>query len=147
MFLDINFVEYLRDLAFLVDQECRPLNAHILFPVHGFFLPDAVFLHDVFFGVGEQIEGQIVFRPKFLMRFFAVGRYAEQLDFLFVEDVVRITERANLERSAGSVVFRVEKQHDTLPLEIRKLHRVSVLIFAFEIRCLIAFFEHMLIGL
>jgi hypothetical protein len=99
-------------------------------------------LHDVLFGIRQQVERQVVFGAEFLMRFFAVGRYAEQLDFLFVEDVVRVTERTSLERSARRVVFRIEKQHNAPALEIRKLHRIPILVLAFEIGCFIAFFEH-----
>ena len=139
---DIYFAEYLRDPALLVDQKCRPLNAHILFPVHRFFHPDAIFLDYVLFCIGQKVERKIVFRSKFLVLLLAVGRNTEQLDFLLVEDVVRVTERTGLERSARRVVFRVEKQHNTLALKIRKLHRISVLIIAFEVRCFIAFFEH-----
>ena len=147
MLFDINFVEDLHDRAFFVDQEGGPLDPHVLFAVHRFFNPDTVFLHNFFFGISQQIERKVVFRSKLLMGSFAVGRNAEQLDFLLVESVVRVTERTSLERSARRVVFRVEKQHNALALKIRKLYGISVLIFAFEIGCLIAFFEHILLGL
>ena len=142
MFFDVHLIEDLHDLAFSVDQKRRSLDAHVLFTVHRFFHPDAVFLHDVLFSVGQKVESKVVFRPEFLMRLFAVGGNAEQLDILFVEDVVRVTERTNLERSARRVVFRVEKQHDTPALKIGKLYRISILVLAFEMGCLIAFFEH-----
>ena len=142
MFFDVHLIEDLHDLAFSVDQKRRSLDAHVLFTVHRFFHPDAVFLHDVLFSVGQKVESKVVFRPEFLMRLFTVGGNAEQLDVLFIEDVVRVTERAGLERSARRVVFRVEKQHNALAFEIRKLYGISILVLAFEIRCLIAFFEH-----
>ena len=142
MICDVHFVEDLRDLAFFVDQERGALDAHVLFTVHRLLFPNAVFLHDVLFRIGKQVEGKIVFRPEFLMRLFTVGGNAEQLYILFVEGVVRVPERACFERSARCVVFRIEKQHNSLAFEVRKLYRIPVLIFGRKCGCLIAFFEH-----
>ena len=81
------------------------------------------------------------------MRLFAVGRNPQQLYILFVETVVRVTERTNFLRSARGVVFGIKEKNDALSLKIGKLHLVAVLIFRFEIGCFITYFEHMLLGL
>ena len=76
------------------------------------------------------------------MGLFIVDGNTEQLNILFLEFVVRITERTCFLRSARCIVFRIEEQHDALPLKIGKLDWVAVLIFRVKVRCLVAFFEH-----
>ena len=114
MTLDIYLVEDLRDLAFFIDQERRPINAHVLFPVHGFLGPDSVGLNDFLLCVSDQVELEAILRTKLLMCFLTVDRNAQQLDLLLIEFVVRITERACFERSARCVVFRVKEKNDAL---------------------------------
>jgi len=76
------------------------------------------------------------------MSLFVINRNAKQLDIFLFEFVVRITERTCFLRSARCVVFRIEEKNDTLTFEIGKLNGIAVLILRFEIRRLIAFFEH-----
>ncbi len=52
------------------------------------------------------------------MSFLIIDRDAKQLDILFFKFVVRITERTCFLRSARCVVFRIEKENDTLSFEI-----------------------------
>jgi len=52
------------------------------------------------------------------MGLFVIDGNAEQLDVLFFEFVVRITERTCFLRSARCVVFRVEEKHDALSFEV-----------------------------
>ena len=53
------------------------------------------------------------------MGLFVIDRDTEQLYVLFVEFVVRITERACFKRSTRCVVFRVKEQDDALTFEAR----------------------------
>jgi hypothetical protein len=117
--LDIYLVEDLRDLSFFIDQKCLSIYAHVLFAIHGFLGPDPVLFNDVFIGIGHEIELQPVLRAEFLMSLFVIDRDAEELDVLFVEFVVRITERARFERSTRCVVFRVKEQDHPLAFEVR----------------------------
>ncbi len=71
-----------------------------------------------------------------------VDRYAKKLDILFLEFVVRITERTCFLGSARSIVFRIEEKHDALSFEIGELDGLAILILRFEVRCFVAFFEH-----
>ena len=76
------------------------------------------------------------------MGLFIVDGNTEQLNVLFFEFVVRITERTCFLRSARCVVFRIEEQNNPLAFEVGKLDRITILILRTETRCLIAFFEH-----
>ncbi len=118
MCLDINLVKDLRDLSAFIDQKRRALYAHILFAVHAFFDPNAVFLHNDFIGVGDERKRQIVFRDKLLMRLFAVGRNADHLNILFIKFVARIPERTCFLRSARRVIFRIEEQNQAFAIKI-----------------------------
>ena len=142
MLIYVYLIKDLCDLSSFVDEERFPIRAHILLPVHAFFAPDAIAFDDRLVGVGNQIELKTVLGTKLLMSLLVIDRNAEQLDILFFEFVVRITERARFLRSARCVVFRVEEKYDALAFEIRKLHRISVLIFRSKIWSFIAFFEH-----
>ena len=109
MLFDIHLIKYLRDLSILVDQKRRAVYAHVLFAVHAFFGPDAVFLDDIFVRVGDQVELESILRPELLMRLFVIDRDAKELNILLIEFVVRITERACFLGSARGVVFRIEE--------------------------------------
>src|SRR5688572_1993771 len=140
--LNIYLIKDLRDLSILIDQKRFSSGAHVRLSVHTFLAPDTVALDYRFIGVGKQVELKAVLRAELLMSFLIVNGDAEQLDILFVEFVVRITERTCFLGSARCVVFRIKEQDDALALEVGKFYRVAVLIFRFKVWCLIAFFEH-----
>lgn len=76
------------------------------------------------------------------MCLFVVDGNPKKLDILFLEFVVRITERACFLGSARCVVFRVKEQNDPLTLEIGQRNGIAVMVLRFEVRCLVSFFEH-----
>ena len=121
MLFDIYLIKDLRDLSILVDEKCLAIDPHVFLSVHALLDPHAVFFDDVFLGIRDKVELKSVLRPKFLMRLFVIDRNAKELDILFIEFVVRITERTCFFGSARGVVFRVEEQDDTLTFEVRKL--------------------------
>lgn len=142
MFVNVDFIEDLHDLSVFADQKRRALDAHVLFAVHRLFDPHTVLFDHVVLGVGDQIEIEPVLRPKPLVRLFAVGRNAEQLDVLFFKGFVRVPERACFLGSARRVVLWVKEQDDSPAPEVRELNGVAVLVPGSKIRCLIAFLEH-----
>ena len=95
-------------MPLLVHQKRFAVGAHILFAVHAFFAPHAVTFDYLFIRVGKQVERQLVFRDKFLMRFFIVGRNAENLYSLAVKDGVGVAERARLFRTARRIVLWIK---------------------------------------
>ena len=119
MLVYIHLIKNFGDLAILVDQECLSSDAHVLLPVHRLLAPNAVRFNDAMIGVCDQVHRQIVFRSELLVRLFVIGRDAKQLDVLFFEVVVRITERACFLGSARGVVFRIKEQDHALTFEVR----------------------------
>ena len=69
--------EDLGDLALGVDQEGRPLHAHVLLAVHRLLDPGAVGLGDGVVGVGEQGEVEVVFAGELRDRLDLVGGDAD----------------------------------------------------------------------
>lgn len=138
----IYFVKNFDDLTLFIDQKSLAGGAHVLFAVHRFLDPNAVFLDDGFFGVGDQSVRQFEFRNEFLMRLLAIDRNADNLDILLVKLIARIPERTCLLRSARRRVFGIEPKHDTFAFEILEAHGIAVLVVGSKIRSLIAFFQH-----
>src|SRR5471030_1301698 len=48
------------DAPVAVDDESRPLGAHVFLAVQAFLDPDAVVADDFFLGIGEQREGELI---------------------------------------------------------------------------------------
>ena len=83
--LRLNLTENLFDLSFFVNQKGHAVVAHVR-AAHEFFLAVCpVTLRKLSIGVGQQAKWQTVFRNEFLMRLFAVQRYAEHFDAAALE--------------------------------------------------------------
>jgi hypothetical protein len=87
--------------------------------VHIFLAPRAVFFHERMIGVREQCERQAVFLNEFLMRSLTVGADADDFNVAFGSFFGGVAEPARFLRSSRRVVFRIKKQHDFFPFEIR----------------------------
>ena len=55
MVCHVDLVEYLGDLALLVDQKGLAVRAHVLFAVHRFLAPDAVIIDDLLADTDKSI--------------------------------------------------------------------------------------------
>src|SRR6266704_841642 len=66
-----------RDLALLVDEERRALDAEVLPPVQVLLLPDAVRLGDAAVDVTQQREIQVILIPELHMAVRVVPAHAE----------------------------------------------------------------------
>ena len=59
MFGYVYLIEDLGDLTVFVDEKSLAVSAHVLFAVHRFFGPYAVFLDNVFVRVSDERIGKI----------------------------------------------------------------------------------------
>src|SRR4051812_6223669 len=66
MIRDLHFWEDARDLSFLINNEGRPFDTHVLFAVHGFLFPHAVVFDHFLFRIGQQWKIQLELALNFL---------------------------------------------------------------------------------
>ena len=116
------------DDAFFADDESRPDNAHGDFSVEFLFLPDAVGVDGLKFGIGKENERQGVFFGEFAVTFNGVFADADDDDIAFFKFLKESGKGARLTGAAGSVVFGVEVENYFLSREVGGRNHISVLI-------------------
>ena len=70
---------YIGNLALFIDQEGRPLDAHISSPVIFLLDPDAIGLTGFTVSIGHELERQVVLRLEVIVALHAVLRDADDL--------------------------------------------------------------------
>ncbi len=116
----LNLSENPGDLALLVYQECGAFDAHVLAPVHTFFLPHTIRFGDGVFRIGYQDEWQVIFSRKFLVPRRIIGRNADDDGVPGEKGILGIAKFARFSSASGRIRLREEKHHQALPLEGRK---------------------------
>ena len=142
MIRDFDLVKDLRDRAFFVDQEGRPVRSHVFFPIHAFLSVNPILVNDLLIRVGDEYVRKVELRNELLMGPLVVGRDPYDLNILLIKFGTRIPERTCLLRSARCIVFWIEPKHDTFAAKIFQAYRLAILVAGREFRCLVAFFQH-----
>ena len=105
----LDLVEYFRDFALFVDQECRALDTEVLLAVHALFFPDTVGLRYGVIDVREKRVGEVELTFEFRLLGRGVSRDSED-DRVGSEPRIRIPELTRLRSAARSICFGVEEQ-------------------------------------
>ena len=135
-----DLVPGLGHLALLVDQERRPLDAHVLAAVHALLLPHPERLGDGVVGIGEQREPESVLLGELeLLRRLVRADPDDGSAADVAEDVV---EPARLLRAARRVGLRVEVDEHLAPAQRAQRHLLVVLVGEVEVGCAIPWLEH-----
>src|SRR5882724_2014733 len=112
-----------------VDYEGAPLRAHVFLAIHTFLNPDAVPVHDLLFGIGENRERLIIFIDKLSVALRRIDTHAK--DFRFVAHAApRITQAARLHRATRCVVFWIKIKNNRPAAKIAKRYVLALAIFA-----------------
>ena len=138
----LNVVEHLEEFSIGPDQEAHARDALEELSVHGLLFDDLVIARHLLLGVGEQRIGKIVFVFELLLLGWSVSGNAKYGKAGLLELCVCVAEPARLDRSTGSVRFRIEEEDERFPGEVAELHGFAVLVRQFKIRCFRAFFQH-----
>src|SRR5690606_8739172 len=101
-------------------------------------LPYIVFLMDGFIFVSNKYKRQILLLSEFLMRRFAVGTNSYNFISCLLKLVIIISQITSLGRTSGCIIFWIKIYYYFFPPKIRQLNNLSILIFSFEVRCLIS---------
>lgn len=104
-------------MAGFADDEGGALGAHVLFPVEGFFDPDAVEVDEGEVGVGDEGEGEGVFIDELGVALDGISADAEEVGS-FCDLGPGVAEGAGLGGAAGGVVFGVEVEDDFLAAKV-----------------------------
>ena len=101
-------------------------HSDLFYPVHHFFSPGSVFLHDLFLRIAEKGEGEFKFIGESAVRFRSVRRDADDDRIEFVQLLLEVTEAARFLRSARRVVFGIEPENEVFSFEVLERHSVAV---------------------
>ncbi len=93
-------------------------------------------------GVAEQWEGVAELFGKGLVVFDAVEARAQDLNVLFVESFLLVTEPVPFDRSTRGIGFWIEPEDDFLSSIVRQLDGGSVMRGDFEVRSIAPYFQH-----
>jgi hypothetical protein len=113
-----HLLEHLGDPAPGIDDEGRAIDSHVLLAEHAFLRPDAVRLHDLVIGVGEERERQVVLGLERGVLLHGVGADPKDHCIESLEPREGVSKRARLDGSARGVVLGIEVQNHRAPLEI-----------------------------
>jgi len=120
--------EYLRDLAFAIDQERGAGDPLHLLAIHIFFFDHAESFADFFVRVGEQVIGKLVLFLEFFLCGRGVGGNPQNGEAGFLQFCVRVAEPARFYGSTGSIGFGVEEEDDVLPAQVFQAYDRTVLV-------------------
>jgi len=126
-------------VALGADNDCRSNCPLHFFAVHHLFAESRVFLHYVDSGVGQEHVRQIVLLGEFIVGWNTILAHAQYHRVKLLELVVALAEPASFLGSTRGAVFRVEKQHDGLPLVILQRMFFAVATFQTKRRRFLAF--------
>jgi hypothetical protein len=108
-----------------------------------FFSPSAPYASIVlFFGIGQEEEGQALLLRKRLVRFFRICAHSQDFDAPLFELAVAVAETAGLGRAAWGAVPGIEVQHEGSAAKIRKGPCFSISVFEREVGRPFTFLNH-----
>ena len=118
MFLRLDLVIGLGDLALLIDQERHAVDA-VEFAAHELFQPpDPEGFGQGVILVHEKREGQVELVSELLVGFGCIARHPEDLDFFTFEAIPKVTEATGLGGATGGVVSGIEVEQEAAPLQV-----------------------------
>ena len=146
MAFGLHLVEACGHFAVRTNQVGGARNAHVLLPVHGFFLPRSVcsaqFRRLTCSGlVGQQRERKFEFLDELHMARSAVWADAEHLNTCLAQLRPPVTEGARLHGASGRVILWIEVQHHGSVLEFGKSSECAGLIGSGKRGCLAAWID------
>lgn len=128
---------HLRDLPLLVDDVRDALRVFVFRAARR-----AVRDPDLAVGVAQQRKREIVLFRELCVVGDRVEADAEELDVLVVVLVGEVPEPGTFCRSPGCVGLRIKPEHDLFAAEVAELRAFSVMVGHFEIRGVVADFQH-----
>ena len=108
---DFHLAPDLADRPIRLDQEGRPLDAHVFASIHALFDPDAISFQRRFFLVGRQVHLKVMLGLEFVVALGAVGRHADQDDASGIELGLEPGKVDGFGRAAAGVVLGIEEEH------------------------------------
>ena len=133
MRLRVHLPNRVHDNALLVNDVGGAQRAFGHLAVHLFLAPGLVGFQDGEVGIGDEVEGQLVFGDEPLVRGGGVAAYAQHLITQGEEALVVVAQVAGLGRAARRAVLGVEIEHELFSGEVAQSHGASVFINALEI--------------
>src|SRR5215213_4399038 len=130
------------DVALGIDQERRPLDAHVRLAVELALAPDAVAFGNVVVGIRQQRERQAVLLLELHVRRLVVRADAEDDGPSLAEGVEVVPDPACLCRTARRVVLGIEVDDDGLAPEVREPNCLAGVALELEVGCGLAFLDH-----
>lgn len=143
MIWDADFAPGLCHATLAVDQKCRPLDTHVLAPIHRFFDPDAIFFYDLALFVRTKTNAKFVLGAELLMAFDAVGRNADDGDPELAKVFRCGGEILSFLGAPGGVVLRVKINDDRGSAQRFQVQLGGIVQGDFEIRGHFVFFDHL----
>src|SRR5262245_29338298 len=137
----LHLAPHLGHRAGLVDQEGRPVDAHVLAAIEALLDPGAVLLADLAILVGHQREVQPVFLLELVVPVDAVLADADHLRLDLAEVGQLVAEAAGLGGAARRVVLGIEVEHHRLAAQLRQLELLAAVGRRREIGRLLAFLD------
>ena len=120
MFCWLHFPKHGGDFTVRANDESGALCAHVGFPIHAFFHPDAVRLNDFLIRVAEQGERKIELLDELFVAFDGINTDPENMGFVGNFRPC-VPNAACLRRATGRIVFGVEVQYHGSVAEAREL--------------------------
>lgn len=106
-----------RQLALFVNNESRPVDAHILFAEIFLHLQHIVLSAQLLLGVGQKREIEILLGNKLFMRLQIVAADSQHNSILLFKTLKMVPEILGFLRSAGGHIFRIKvKNHNFAPI-------------------------------
>jgi hypothetical protein len=125
MSVGLDLVKHLGDLALGVDYERAALDAHVLAPVHTFFLPHPIRLGDGVVGVGNQRVRQAVLVRELRLRVRFVRGDADDLRVVLREAFRGVAKLGRFLGSARRIGLGEEEDDHALTTELGELKRAG----------------------
>ena len=132
MGLDVDFADGIHNDTLLVDDVGGADGAHGLAAVHLLHAPGLIGFEDGAVGVGNEVEGQIVFGDEALVRFGRVFADTQHLIAEGEEALVVVAQVAGFGSAARCAVLGIEIQHQLLAGEIGETDGIAVFVKALK---------------
>lgn len=140
---DFDLAPHLGNLSGFVDQERRPLNAHVRFTVHRFLDPNSISVRRGLVFVSRKRERKLVFRLEFVMGFGTVWRNADNRGPKAFETAGEASEIFCLHGASWRVVLGIEINDDGMSLKLGQSNRRAAVAGQCEVRGWVAVIQHL----
>ena len=142
MALRFDVVPNVFELAFRADEERAADNAEERTAKESLHAARAVGFDSLQIRIAQEIEVEFLVGFEGGLRFDGVAAHAQDDHAKLVELLFCVTKLGRLGRSAGSVGFRIEKQHDAFAEVVRESDVLAGVVLQAKCGGFAAYFEH-----